>query len=151
MPRLVVVKITKCEREADARVPAKARLFFKFFYFFYKQNRNSYPASSLAAHQTAQHVEGAVKKILIASILTIGLAGCGETRTDRTLTGAAIGGVSGAAIGGLATGTGGGAAVGAVIGAAGGAIIGSNYRSNYRRCYINSVGREICRRYRHRM
>ena len=49
-----------------------------------------------------------MKKILIASTFAVALAGCGPTQTDRTLTGAALGGVTGAAIGGLATGTGGG-------------------------------------------
>ncbi len=87
-----------------------------------------------------------MKKILIASTFALALAGCGPTRTDRTLTGAALGGVTGAAIGGLATGTGGGAAAGAAIGAVGGAAIGAASSPRYDRCYIDDYGREICRR-----
>jgi osmotically inducible lipoprotein OsmB len=88
-----------------------------------------------------------VKKILLASTFAIALAGCGSTQTDRTLTGAALGGVAGAAIGGAATGTGGGAAAGAAIGALGGAAIGASSRPRYDRCYIDDYGREICRGY----
>jgi osmotically inducible lipoprotein OsmB len=91
-----------------------------------------------------------VKKILLASTFAIALAGCGQTQTDRTLTGAALGGVAGAAIGGAATGTGGGAAAGAAIGALGGAAIGANTGpryGRYDRCYIDDYGREICRGY----
>ncbi len=87
-----------------------------------------------------------MRKILIASALTVVLAGCGPSPAERTLTGAAVGGVTGAAIGGLATGTGGGAAVGAAIGAVGGAAIGAASSPLYDRCYIDDYGREICRR-----
>ena len=87
-----------------------------------------------------------MKNILIASTFALALAGCGPTQTDRTLTGAALGGVTGAAIGGLATGTGGGAAAGAAIGAVGGAAIGAASSPRYDRCYIDDWGREICRR-----
>jgi hypothetical protein len=87
----------------------------------------------------------AVQKVILAAALALGLAGCGGSQSDRTLTGAALGGVTGAAIGGLATGTGGGAIAGAAIGALGGAAIGASSRPRYSRCYINDYGREICR------
>ncbi len=87
-----------------------------------------------------------MKKLLIASTFALALAGCGPGYNDRTLTGAALGGVTGAAIGGLATGTGGGAAAGAAIGAIGGAAIGAASSPRYDRCYIDDYGREICRR-----
>ncbi|MDB5542960.1 MAG: hypothetical protein JWO64_109, partial [Hyphomicrobiales bacterium] len=35
-----------------------------------------------------------MKKILLASTFAIALAGCGSTQTDRTLGGAALGGVA---------------------------------------------------------
>ncbi len=91
-----------------------------------------------------------MKKILLASTFAIALAGCGQTQADRTLGGAALGGVAGAAIGGAATGTGGGALAGAAIGALGGAAIGANSGPRYERysrCYIDDYGREICRGY----
>lgn len=87
-----------------------------------------------------------MKKILLASTLALALAGCGGSQSDRTLTGAALGGVTGAAIGGAATGTGGGAVAGAAIGALGGAAIGASSGRRYSRCYIDDYGREICRR-----
>ena len=86
-----------------------------------------------------------MKKILLASTLALALAGCGSTQSDRTLTGAALGGVAGAAIGGAATGTGGGALAGAAIGGVAGAAIGANSGPRYDRCYIDDYGREICR------
>lgn len=86
-----------------------------------------------------------MKKVILASTFALALAGCGSTQTDRTLTGAALGGVTGAAIGGLATGTGGGAAAGAAIGAVGGAAIGAASGPRYDSCYIDYYGREICR------
>lgn len=87
-----------------------------------------------------------MKKLLIAPVLALALAGCGPTQSDRAVTGAAVGGVTGAAIGGLATGTGGGALAGAAIGAVGGAAIGAASTPRYDRCYIDDYGREICRR-----
>ena len=59
------------------------------------------------------------------SALALGLAACGETRNERTLSGALIGTGVGAAVGGLATGHAGGALVGGALGAGTGAIIGS--------------------------
>lgn len=88
-----------------------------------------------------------MKKILLASTFALALAGCGSTQSDRTLTGAALGGVAGAAIGGAATGTGGGALAGAAIGGVTGAAIGASSSPRYDRCYIDDYGREICRRY----
>jgi osmotically inducible lipoprotein OsmB len=88
-----------------------------------------------------------VKKILLASTLAITLAGCNGSQSDRTLGGAALGGVTGAVIGGAATGTGGGALAGAAIGAVAGGAIGANSRPRYDRCYIDDYGREICRGY----
>ena len=87
-----------------------------------------------------------MKKILLASTFALALAGCGSTQSDRTLTGAALGGAAGAAIGGAATGTGGGALAGAAIGAVGGAAVGAASTPRYSRCYIDDYGREICRR-----
>ncbi|MDR6286061.1 putative membrane protein [Methylopila jiangsuensis] len=69
--------------------------------------------------------------------LGLGLAACGETRNERTLSGALIGAGTGAAIGGLATGKAGGALVGGVVGAGAGAVVGSNTRGP-RRCYATN-------------
>ena len=87
-----------------------------------------------------------MKKIFIASTFALALAGCGTTQGDRALGGAALGGATGAVVGGLASGTAGGALAGGAIGAAGGAIIGGATAPRYDRCYIDSYGREICRR-----
>lgn len=80
-----------------------------------------------------------VLSLVAISAVAIGLAACGETRNERTLSGALIGTGAGAAIGGLATGTAGGALVGGALGAGTGAIIGSESRGprRYRRerCY----------------
>src|SRR5690606_5823763 len=61
-----------------------------------------------------------------AAALAIGLvlAGCGNTRGERTATGALIGAGGGALVGSAVSGTS-GAVVGGVAGAAGGAIVGS--------------------------
>ncbi|MDR4307007.1 cell envelope biogenesis protein OmpA [Chelatococcus sambhunathii] len=76
-----------------------------------------------------------VASLAAISALALGLAACGETRNERTLSGALIGTGAGAAIGGLATGSATGALVGGAIGAGTGAIIGSESRGprRYRR------------------
>jgi len=61
--------------------------------------------------------------------ISAGLVGCGETRGDRALSGAAIGAGTGAAVGGVAggpAGAGAGAAIGAGAGAATGAVTSPN-------------------------
>lgn len=64
-----------------------------------------------------------MKKLLVLTIVAIGLAGCSQTANQqRVATGAAIGAVGGAAIGAIANG-GKGAAIGAVAGAIGGAAV----------------------------
>jgi osmotically inducible lipoprotein OsmB len=65
--------------------------------------------------------------IVIGSITVLGLAGCGETKQDRALSGAAIGAGAGAAAGGLTGGSVlGGAALGGAAGAAGGYFTDKN-------------------------
>lgn len=65
--------------------------------------------------------------IVIGSIAMLGLAGCGETKQDRALSGAAIGAGTGAAAGALTGGsTLGGAALGGAAGAAGGYFTDKN-------------------------
>ncbi len=61
--------------------------------------------------------------LTIATIMTLGLAACGETRTERAVTGGGIGAGVGAA-GAAATGGSllGGAAIGAAVGAGVGAM-----------------------------
>jgi outer membrane lipoprotein SlyB len=54
------------------------------------------------------------------------LGGCGQTREDRAVNGALLGGATGALIGGAASGRAGGALAGGIIGAAAGGIIGAN-------------------------
>jgi osmotically inducible lipoprotein OsmB len=62
-------------------------------------------------------------KTALGLILAVGLAACGQTPTERGLTGAGLGAAGGAAVGGL---TGGspltGAAIGGVAGGAAGAL-----------------------------
>ncbi len=67
------------------------------------------------------------KILMIGAILALagGTVACGNTRTDRTLTGAAIGGAVGGVAGGVLTGTTLGIGVGAAAGAAVGGIVGS--------------------------
>lgn len=65
-----------------------------------------------------------VKEFLSVSLVTlaaIGMAGCGDTRTDRALSGAGLGAAAGT---GAAVLTGGNAATGALIGGAAGAAAG---------------------------
>lgn len=72
-----------------------------------------------------------MRKIRIVTLVSAGalglsLAACDTTNSrDRTIGGAAIGGVTGAVIGGAATGRAGGALAGGAIGAVGGGIIGN--------------------------
>lgn len=66
-----------------------------------------------------------MKQFVILGLLGAALAGCGETRSERTLTGGLIGAGTGALIGGAATGSAGGALVGGVVGGATGAFVGS--------------------------
>ncbi|WP_020178496.1 YMGG-like glycine zipper-containing protein [Methylopila sp. M107] len=76
-----------------------------------------------------------IGSLIAISGLALGLAACGETRNERTLSGALIGTGVGAAVGGLATGNASGALVGGAIGAGTGAIVGSESgpRRRYRR------------------
>lgn len=67
------------------------------------------------------------KLALIGSVVVVAgsLAACGDSRSTRTLTGAAIGGAAGGVAGGLLTGTTLGVGVGAAAGAAVGGLVGS--------------------------
>jgi hypothetical protein len=91
------------------------------------------------------------KTLLMAGALTsaLVLSGCGETRQERTLTGAAVGGATGAIIGGAATGRAGGAVAGGLIGAAAGGLIGAN-SGPARRCVrvrYDYYGNPFCTRW----
>lgn len=67
-----------------------------------------------------------MKKIAIAALAGLLLAGCAQTAQEHNaLTGAAVGAGTGALIGGLATGRAGGALAGAAIGGATGGIVGA--------------------------
>jgi uncharacterized protein YcfJ len=61
--------------------------------------------------------------VALVVVAALSLSAC--TMTQRTVSGAAVGGLAGAAVGG-AVGGGGGALLGAVAGGAGGAYLGSN-------------------------
>jgi hypothetical protein len=68
-----------------------------------------------------------MRKLLAVSVVVIataGLAACGNSRTDRTLAGAAIGGAVGGVVGGVTTGNPWGVGIGAATGAAVGGVIG---------------------------
>lgn len=87
-----------------------------------------------------------IGSLIAISALALGLAACGETRNERTLSGALIGTAAGAAIGGAVTGRASGALVGGAIGAGTGAIIGSESRPARRRarCYdYNRYGERV--------
>ncbi|QDY99818.1 lipoprotein [Nitratireductor mangrovi] len=78
-----------------------------------------------------------MRKIVLAAVAALTLAGCTTAERD-----AALGGAAGAAIGGLATGRAAGAVVGGVVGAASGVLIGKAtrtgwcvYRDRYGRLY----------------
>lgn len=79
-----------------------------------------------------------VGSLIAVSAVALGLAACGETRNERTLSGALIGTGVGAAAGGLITGRAGGALVGGALGAGAGAIIGSQSGPERRRCYATN-------------
>lgn len=90
-----------------------------------------------------------IGSLLAVSALALGLAACGDTRNERTLSGALIGTGVGAAAGGLITGKASGALIGGALGAGAGAIVGSQQPGEGRRCYrVNSYGeryRVACR------
>lgn len=67
------------------------------------------------------------KLLMIGAVVALasGTAACGNSRSDRTLAGAAIGGAVGGVAGGLTTGSILGVGVGAAAGAAVGGVIGS--------------------------
>jgi hypothetical protein len=73
-------------------------------------------------------LEENMKKLLIALVATLAIAGC-----SRTEQGAVVGGATGAVIGGVATGDAGGAIVGGAVGAVAGALIGRATEPG--RCY----------------
>ena len=64
----------------------------------------------------------------VCTVLVLGLAGCGNSKGDRALTGGAIGAAGGAALGAILPGIGpaGGALVGGAAGAATGALTDKN-------------------------
>ena len=76
--------------------------------------------------------------IVAISAVALGLAACGETRNERTLSGALIGTGVGAAAGGLIAGNATGAVVGGALRAAGGAVVGSQTRGDRSRCYATN-------------
>ena len=61
---------------------------------------------------------------------TLGIAACGETTTERTLSGGAIGAAGGAAIGAMAGSPGMGAAIGAGAGLLGGYLTDQHKKGN---------------------
>ena len=73
-----------------------------------------------------------MRTISIAAALCAGLAvaGCGDTTTSRSLSGAAIGAGGGAAIGAIAGNTGMGAAIGAGAGLVGGYLYDQHKKGN---------------------
>ena len=91
------------------------------------------------------------KALLLAGAVSsaLFLSGCGETRQERTLSGAVVGGTAGALIGGAATGRAGGAVAGGLIGAAAGGIIGANSgpRNRCVRVRYDYYGNPYCTRY----
>jgi hypothetical protein len=79
-----------------------------------------------------------ISSLVAISALALGLAACGETRNERTLSGALIGTGVGAAAGGLIAGNATGALVGGAVGAGTGAVIGNQSRPASRRCYATN-------------
>ena len=67
-----------------------------------------------------------IRSAVIALVASTLIVSAGRSRTQRTVAGAGIGGVSGALIGDAVAGTG-GAVVGGVGGAVAGGVIGRNY------------------------
>ena len=89
-----------------------------------------------------------MKKTLLLT-MALALGGCGQTREDRAVNGALLGGAAGALIGGAATGLAGGALAGGIIGAAAGGIMGANSEPP-RRCVrirYDYDGNRYCARY----
>lgn len=84
-----------------------------------------------------------MKKMMLIGAVALSLAGCGPTRQDSALTGAAVGGATGAVIGGVATGRPGGALAGAAVGAATGAVIGAAAAP---RCWNDPYYGRVCER-----
>ncbi len=68
-----------------------------------------------------------MKKIIFPLLAVLTLSACGNTPTDRALSGGALGAAGGAAVGGLAGGSG---VTGALIGGAAGAAAGGLTNSN---------------------
>jgi hypothetical protein len=68
------------------------------------------------------------KLLMVGAVVALagGTAACGNSRTERTLTGAALGGAVGGVAGGLITGSTLGVGVGAAAGAAVGGLVGSS-------------------------
>ena len=93
------------------------------------------------------------KTLLLTLALTsaMALGGCGQTREDRAVNGALLGGATGAIIGGAASGRAGGALAGGIIGAAAGGILGANSAPEpRRRCVVfryNYYGERYCARF----
>jgi len=74
----------------------------------------------------------APKTLTLVAFLSLGLAGCGDTTLERTLSGGAAGAATGATVGAL-TGpltAGAGAAIGAGIGAAAGFVVDQKKKGN---------------------
>ncbi len=94
-----------------------------------------------------------MKKTLLCSLalsFALALGGCGQTREDRAVNGALLGGATGAIIGGAASGQAGGALAGGILGAAAGSIIGASTAEPPRRCLrfrYDYDGNRYCARY----
>ncbi len=84
--------------------------------------------------------------LAMVSALGLGLAACGETRSERAVSGGLIGAGAGALVGSAVSGGRvGGTLAGAAIGGAGGAIVGAETRPARRGCYATD---EYGERYR---
>ncbi|HWL06652.1 MAG TPA: lipoprotein [Xanthobacteraceae bacterium] len=66
-----------------------------------------------------------MKKVILAGVAALALAGCQTVQQERAAGGALIGGVAGTAIGAAAGGSVGSAVAGGVLGAAAGGILGA--------------------------
>ncbi len=93
-----------------------------------------------------------MKKTLICALAlssALALGGCGQTREDRAVNGALLGGATGAIIGGAASGKAGGALAGGIIGAAAGSILGASSEPPPRclRFRYDYNGTRYCARY----
>ena len=93
-----------------------------------------------------------MKKTLACALalsFALALGGCGQTREDRAVNGALLGGATGAIIGGAASGKAGGALAGGIIGAAAGGLLGASTEPP-RRCLrirYDYNGNRYCARY----